>query len=173
MQKNFERLKLKALSVARLFWMFALCFIAFSAIGQTGESIAKDTVFILFNKTNNKVIESGLAVYHKPDLPYPMDVSRSYFIQKYERLKDRRRPLWSLSVIHLDFNPERNEHSLIQKANFLQSDYIDQAWFNQRTYKEIMSYLEGKLLYLVNDSYLYDGKFFMMRVILQDNVEID
>ncbi len=104
--------------------LFAIAFLfvlSIEASGQSKEvSSGKDTVFVLFNSTVNKVLESGTSVYHKPELSYPMDVSRSFIINKFERITSSKKPAWSKGVIDLVFNLQIHNYSLIPKRQFQQ-----------------------------------------------------
>lgn len=149
-----------------------LFLLSIEVCGQSKEvSSGRDTVFVLFNSRVNKVLESGISVYHKPELSYPMDVSRSFIINKFQRITSSKKPDWSKSVIDLGFNPQIHNYSLIPKRQFLKLNHIDQNWINQTDYEDILAYLKGKTIYLVDDAYLYNGNLFLLEVVLYDGIE--
>lgn len=155
--------------------LFVITAFSFKSLAQSdiNSSIA-DTVYILFDhtNTNNTVLEVGKGVYYKPALPYPLDIGRDYFIEIYVHCLECKGKGRFVNInYHFDSSPSnKNFYYLEDKKKFLRRKYLDQRWFEDHR-KTAWEFFENKVIMLVNPAYLYDDKYYVIRVNLVTHVE--
>ena len=130
----------------------------------------QDTIYVLYERTGNKVIEVGRRVYHRPDAAYPKDISRDYIIKMAKLCVEcpQTRRIENHSIM-LSFDAQRDTTFFLSKRTFYQTDYKDQDWFNDQpidTIQKLMS--SAKVIYLVDEGYLSDGQFIVLKVSYDD-----
>ena len=158
---------LKSLFIVFFFLPFAL-----QGQEETNTTLPLDTVYVLFERTGNKIIEVGTAVYYKPELGYPQDVVRNHFVVKHLHCYDCKRPGPDEKDFNFSYRPwdKKVHYKLVPMKGFLKKDYKDQDWFNETSIEDINKFFKNKVIYLVDEGYLSDGKVFMLRVTLEDYV---
>lgn len=124
-----------------------------------------DTVFLLFERTGNKILEVGEKVYHKPELKYPRDISREYVIRMSKLCVDCEQSarIENVSVM-LSFDAAADSSFHMSRKEFLKKNYLDQDWFNSKSMAEIEEVLKDKTLYLADQGFLYDDNYILLKV---------
>ena len=56
------------------------------------------------------------------------------------------------------------------RQEFLKREYLDQDWFEETPLKDIISYLDEKIIILVDPTYLKNGEYYLLRVMLNDGI---
>lgn len=151
-------------------FLFVLTLISFGINAQERSEV-RDTVYILFERTGNTIQELGKKYYHKPELGYPNDLRRTYFIKKNIRCDSCDSKPMDRVTYAFPYDPRStvNTYRLMPKKEFLKLDYKDQDWFHETPYESINKFLKDKVVYLVDKGYLYDDKVYLLKVFLLEN----
>ncbi|MGB5977633.1 MAG: hypothetical protein WBG62_09495, partial [Cyclobacteriaceae bacterium] len=166
---GLSRLNLWIMNSKGLFCLFLITFFAFLSLDCQACCLQddQDTVFIYLDPAVAKVHEIGRSRYYKPDLSYPKDIRRIYFIHTYsheEAIGDSVRV--SSGEVLLSTTPIIDGPDFFYESpeEFYKRDYLDQSWFEQASSNEIVERLEDKIIFVVDPKYLYEGKFYVVRV---------
>ena len=143
--------------------------------------VAGDSVFILFEPDYNTVVDLGKKDFYKPLSRYPNDVSRMYSIRQFRFCASCDGFKWakrSTFPFVFYFSPKEvsrdnwdSEYFDVTMDYFYSREVFDQNWFNNTPSEEIEKILTkaGKNVFLVDKSYLYNGKYIMLRVFCEKN----
>jgi len=148
--------------------LFSILFFFLTPPVISQMKMESDTVFILFQNKRNSKHAVGYAVYHRPDLPYPKDVSRNFFVKVFIH---KRALIYTKHVFMFRANPNlENFFFMESRQEFLKREYLDQDWFEETPLKDIISYLDEKIIILVDPTYLKNGEYYLLRVMLNDGI---
>ena len=161
------------ISVYKLLLGISLSFsVALCAQESQPSVMAQDTVYVLFERSGNKIQETRTSVYSKPELAYPQDITREFIIVSRQLgCTDCQSNAWPEIVLTYYPDAKSHDYKLMPKKEFLKLDYKDQDWFNETPVDDIYALLKDKVIYLVDEGYLSDGKVFLLQVSHYDFIE--
>jgi hypothetical protein len=138
-----------------------------------GLQDGQDTVFIYLDPAVSKAREIGRTTYYKPEISYPKDISRIYFIHTYSHkvvTGDSTRV--NAGEFLLSMSPTEGGPDFFYESPeaFFKRDYLDQSWFEKSSGYEIIEKLEDKVIYVVDPNYVYEGKFYVVKVHFSSSV---
>jgi hypothetical protein len=168
-------MKVLAYSLIRILCLFFLI----NAPLKAQVKASSDSIFILYDSQLNKAMESGKRAYFKPELRYPNDVGRVFYIKQYQYCAKCKPPKWETKPTFpytFIYDPIDNffTYTELSPNEFSDKLVFDQNWFNNTHYQSIIDLLSAaKNIFLVDSNWLRNGKYIMLRVKYQPDIEID
>ena len=147
--------------------------IFFTEISACNGQSPSDDLYILFDRTNNYVLEVGKRDYYHPELRFPLDVSRDYVIKKYVQCSECPNGAYGLMEFNFSFNISKDStYQDITKGELYLKETVGQTWFINNEVKKIKERLsEATNLYLVDVDQLVNGKLVAVKVKFYDWIE--
>ena len=163
--------------MSRLIIIVSLLFFGLS--NDVFSKSSGDTTIIFFESNAiNKVLLGKIRTNKKLN-HYPEDITRRFLIKQFtycEHCQDNIEPVgtfefyFSFEPNKPELNKSNNTYFKVSRKELVKYKLLDANWFNHTPWEEIRQFLiaQEKNLYLIDNSFKYNDKYFVLKVDYED-----